>query len=187
LRTPSGTVCRLDKVTLHLALRAMPDFYFCSHDRCGCGQIVEGAEDGSADFFTCVGCGSRSCVRHRGTKWHAGQTCDAYDAALALRVDRGDEAALLAGAVEVKRCPGKGCGLPLSKTDGCDVMACCGRGGDDECRRWTRNHPGSPCAHNPFGDTAHCGQRFCWLCLGPIDADGTRHHARSCTWHEANL
>ena len=163
---------------------SLPEFRFCAHD-CGSGQLVEGGEE-AASFMTCAHCAGRTCMRHERTRWHDGVTCDEYDQALARAVASGDdgaEAALAEAAVQVKACPG--CGTRISKADGCDVMRCCGRGGDDECRRYTRAH--GACTHNPNGGRTHCGQRFCWLCLGKIDEDGTRHHARTCQWHESNL
>ena len=176
---------RFDRVELVLALRNMPEFRFCAHG-CGSGQLVVGGDgDDGASFFACGHCGERSCVRHKGARWHPDLSCDAYDEQVAALVQSGDDEALVRGVVELKNCPG--CDHPISKADGCDVMACCGRGGDDECRRWTRQHPDRPCTHNPNGDQAHCGQRFCWLCLGNIDADGTRHHAATCQWHESNM
>ncbi len=182
----AADVCaaRFDRVATNLFLRSLPEFRFCAHD-CGSGQLVEGGEE-AASFMTCAHCAGRTCMRHERTRWHDGVTCDEYDQALARAVASGDdgaEAALAEAAVQVKACPG--CGTRISKADGCDVMRCCGRGGDDECRRYTRAH--GACTHNPNGGRTHCGQRFCWLCLGKIDEDGTRHHARTCQWHESNL
>ena len=171
---------RFERLQLHGFLRGMDEFCWCAH-RCGSGQLVEGGAE-AANFFTCEHCTRRTCVFHQ-TEWHHGITCDEHDAALAQALGAGDEAAeadLAARAAEAKPCPG--CGQPLSKAGGCDVMACCGRGGDDECRRWRARH-GGECSHNPNGGHTYCGQRFCWLCLGPIDQDGTRHHKETCQYH----
>jgi len=98
-------------------------------------------------------------------------TCAEYEEQLAAgSKDNACEAWKLANT---KVCPG--CGISIEKSEGCDVMACCTYG-DDTCRK--KREAGRSCDHGGL-----CGQRFCWLCLGLIDQDGTRHHKESCRFN----
>mmetsp|Transcript_12261 Transcript_12261/g.43048 ORF Transcript_12261/g.43048 Transcript_12261/m.43048 type:complete len:255 (-) Transcript_12261:88-852(-) len=144
------------------ALQAMADFFWCSRPTgCGAGGI---ADPTGSSFMVCYSCGYKTCLRHR-APWHEGLTCAEFDARAAA-----DDKSMAWKLKNCKQCPGEGCARWIAKDGGCSVMRCC-RLGDDHCPR----RRGGACDH-PDG----CGQRFCWLCLGLIDEDGTRHHKTSC-------
>lgn len=141
---------------------SQPDFRWCANKKgCGNGVSVEGSQ---AQFFICSACSSKTCIKHK-TVWHPGMTCDQYDEHLRSAAD---EAFVDAN---FKRCPK--CSVPIEKTkDSCNVVRCCMYGADP-CKR-----KGKDCNHG-----GRCGHGFCWICLGTIDPDGTRHHKPSCMYN----
>lgn len=162
---------RVDNLLLIQFLRADPNFCYCANPR-GCGSgcsLIDGAA--AVNFFTCRDCNSTTCVSHK-LPWHSGLTCAEFD----QRIKESDTESEAWQHANTKKCPG--CTKSIEHAGGCNVMACCTYG-DDTCRR-LRTGKGGPgfCDHGGL-----CGQRFCWICLGLIDQDGTRHHTRQCQFN----
>jgi hypothetical protein len=150
-------------------LRSEDNFRWCANPRgCGSGAFLQD-DPNVCSYFTCNECNDRTCVHHR-LPWHSGMTCTEFTEQLRSNQDKSCEAYILANT---KMCPS--CNRNIEKSSGCDVMACC-TFGDDACRR--ANKRGENCDHGGL-----CGQRFCWLCLGLIEADGTRNHKPSCRYN----
>jgi hypothetical protein len=169
LKGDSALLNKADRLLFLAYLRSQDNFRWCCNPSgCGSGAELEGGAD-SYSFLQCHDCGMRTCVTHR-VPWHAGMTCAEFDEQLRNDHDESSEAWKLANT---KMCPN--CFRNIEKSDGCDVMACCTYG-DETCKK-TRTS-GRKCDHGGL-----CGQRFCWLCLGPIDQDGTRHHKDSCRFN----
>lgn len=149
---------RYDELLLRSVLQQEPSFRWCSGQRCGNGQLVEGLQDEGRNMnMTCRECQAKTCCWHR-CPWHSGRSCAQYD----QDAKASDEVALLQylereGTV---RCPK--CHHAIQKVDGCDHMV---------CRR----------------EASGCGAEFCWRCgadyLGPtgIWAVGNHAHLRACT------
>lgn len=151
-----------DQMLFRKALQEEPTFRWCAHAGCGSGQMVEDLslrDAGWNRFLTCHSCSRRTCAHHR-CEWHAGRTCQQYEA----DARRSDEVALLQYFQRegVKRCPK--CGHAIEKNGGCDHMT---------CRR----------------EAGGCGAEFCIRCLAEyngsrgIRARGNSAHRPSCPWY----
>eukprot|EP00668_Euglena_longa_P045726 GGOE01061406.1.p2 GENE.GGOE01061406.1~~GGOE01061406.1.p2 ORF type:complete len:313 (-),score=91.48 GGOE01061406.1:159-974(-) len=143
-----------DRLLTTRALEAMTEFAWCATRGCGNGQLHDGAH--RSPIMTCHACGGKTCFTHR-CVWHAGQTCEQYDA----EARRSDEVALLQVLErnEIKRCPR--CKHGIEKNAGCDHMTC-------------RTSAGG------------CGYEFCWLCLADYEAirrNGNAAHNPTCRYH----
>merc|ERR1719428_1736630 len=68
---------RISNIRLNYYLEQDPNFFWCAHDDCGNGQIVE--DIGRNRFMRCLACGRMTCTHHRSI-WHDGRTCEEYDA-----------------------------------------------------------------------------------------------------------
>lgn len=162
---------KADRILFLQFIRSCDNFRWCMNRRgCGSGVELDGDPD-SYSFFSCGECNEKTCVKHKVT-WHAGMTCDEYDEQLAVGdKDNANEAWVLANT---KPCPR--CSTTIEKvTETCDAVSCC-MFGDEACLKTKKQ--GKVCDHGGL-----CGQRFCWLCLGLIDADGNRHHKPTCRYN----
>ncbi|KAJ1308389.1 hypothetical protein OPQ81_004095 [Rhizoctonia solani] len=144
-------------------LRSEKGLVWCRAPGCDAGQIhVGGAE---LPIVTCQKCGSKSCFTHESI-WHEGKTCAEYTEELLSKANVIPGRVLESRKSETwiksntKKCPGKGCGRPIQKNDGCDHMTC----------------------RKPAG----CGQEFCWVCLAPYRAireQGNKNHMSFCKYY----
>ncbi|KAL8306112.1 hypothetical protein RB600_008815 [Gaeumannomyces tritici] len=152
---------RYDRLCLLNHLSDIPGFMWCLREGCDNGQIHDVApldgdgdddDDDDDDYndrrprwvhaarhkVTCESCSFAMCARHQGA-WHEGLTCREWDE---LReddegnADPAEAASRRWIAANTKRCPGRGCGAPVEKGEGCFHMT---------CRR--------------------CSFEFCWECL----------------------
>jgi len=104
------------------ALSSVDDFRWCLGRNCKSGQIHETGTDGY--IFRCHACGFKVCVIHN-VKWHEGETCKEYDYRTKPELKGKEESAsqrLITSTT--KPCPGRSCGAPIEKDDGCDHMKC---------------------------------------------------------------
>ncbi|KAF8603504.1 hypothetical protein BDV93DRAFT_523280 [Ceratobasidium sp. AG-I] len=139
-------------------LQNEPNFVWCKSAACNWGQVHEGGA--GTPIVICQACQSRACFTHD-VPWHAGLTCDQYDAERARQVEevQANEGYL---RENTKACPNEACRRKIEKNEGCDHMTC----------------------RLPVG----CGHEFCWLCLAdyaPIRAQGNHHHKTNCRHYAA--
>ena len=104
------------------ALGEDENFRWCLRPGCNNGQYHESGTDGP--IFRCAACGFRLCVIHN-SAWHEGYTCSEWDykANTSLK-QKEEEASVSTIQRTTKRCPGRNCGAPIEKNDGCDHMTC---------------------------------------------------------------
>ena len=105
-----------DKISVRNALSALPEFAWCLGANCTSGQLNEE----NNNYMECVSCSYKQCLQHK-VPWHTGETCTQYDYRTSGQQAKDEERkteAMLDGVS--KKCPGKGCGWRIQKTDGCD-------------------------------------------------------------------
>ena len=146
-----------DKSSMLAALGGLAEFAWCLNAKCGSGQLnIENSK-----FMDCANCGYKQCLRHR-VKWHASETCDAYDYRTSGQQARDEElkTETMLDAMS-KKCPGPRCGWRIEKIEGCDHMTC-----------------------------RKCRFEFCWQCLASqkeIQRIGNTAHSADCKFHSRNL
>lgn len=92
----------------------------CLAPNCGAGQIHEGGKE--QPQMVCKSCNFAICTYH-GRPWHDGQTCAEFDVdpSQIERLEEEEATAKLLAA-DSRICPS--CNQGVSKTMGCDHMAC---------------------------------------------------------------
>ncbi|KAL8392103.1 hypothetical protein RB595_002335 [Gaeumannomyces hyphopodioides] len=149
---------RYDRLCLLNHLSDIPGFMWCLREGCDNGQIHDAVplagDDGDDDDddddrtsrwvhaarhkVSCESCSFAMCARHQ-SAWHEGLTCREWDELRRDEEGNADPAEAASRrwiAANTKRCPGRGCGAPVEKGEGCFHMT---------CRR--------------------CSFEFCWECL----------------------
>ncbi len=102
------------------ALSEMPDFRHCLRPGCPSGQLHNSGTEGN--IFICSACGFKVCTVHDAAM-HTGETCAQYDQRIRDQ-QRGYKKSEKTIKDTTKRCPGRKCGVPIEKNDGCDHMTC---------------------------------------------------------------
>ena len=87
-------------------------------DGCGSWQVHNNETDGRV--FCCVTCGFLVCTIHD-EPFHKDETCAEYDERM-KRFSQHNEASQKEVERISKPCPG--CGIPIERIDGCDLVTC---------------------------------------------------------------
>ncbi|KAF2682531.1 hypothetical protein K458DRAFT_307048 [Lentithecium fluviatile CBS 122367] len=146
---------RYDQLATRAALSSLPHFHWCLSPACTSGQIVAPPQS----VFTCTSCGHTYCLNHPTMPYHAGVTCDQFDAGTSTSTNEqatAEEQGLRTVQETSKRCSNALCGWWIQKNEGCDHMTC-----------WK------------------CGFEFCWDCgagFKGIGRRGASGHRRGCQY-----
>ncbi|RVD89152.1 uncharacterized protein DFL_000171 [Arthrobotrys flagrans] len=125
-----------EKFQLMKALEGDEEFRWCPGENFTCGHGQLHPERDSQPRIICSECDTHHCYTCR-VIWHRGETCAQYQANLATSQS---EALILK---TTKRCPARGCGVPIEKREACLEVS--HRGG--------------------------CGTNFCWDCKAIVGND----------------
>ncbi|KAF3157236.1 hypothetical protein EYR41_002469 [Orbilia oligospora] len=125
-----------EKFQLMKALEGDEEFRWCPGENFTCGHGQLHPERDSQPRIICSECDTHHCYTCR-VIWHRGETCAEYQANLATSQS---EALILK---TTKRCPARGCGIPIEKREACLEVS--HRGG--------------------------CGTNFCWDCKAIVGND----------------
>ncbi|KAK6498513.1 hypothetical protein TWF481_011101 [Arthrobotrys musiformis] len=125
-----------EKFQLMKALEGDEEFRWCPGENFTCGHGQLHPERDSQPRIICSECDTHHCYTCR-VVWHRGETCAEYQANLATSQS---EALILK---TTKRCPARGCGIPIEKREACLEVS--HRGG--------------------------CGTNFCWDCKAIVGND----------------
>ncbi|KAK6525468.1 hypothetical protein TWF694_005603 [Orbilia ellipsospora] len=101
-----------EKFQLNKALEGDEEFRWCPGQNFTCGHGQLHPERDSQPRIICSECDTHHCYSCR-VEWHRGQTCAEYQAGLAISQS---EAFILK---TTKRCPARGCGVPIEKREAC--------------------------------------------------------------------
>ncbi|KAK6329882.1 hypothetical protein TWF718_003308 [Orbilia javanica] len=125
-----------EKFQLMKALEGDEEFRWCPGENFTCGHGQLHPERDSQPRIICSECDTHHCYSCR-VIWHRGETCAQYQSSLATSQS---EALILK---TTKRCPARGCGVPIEKREACLEVS--HRGG--------------------------CGTNFCWDCKAIVGND----------------
>jgi hypothetical protein len=128
---PESLYTRYNDFTNLQAIVDSDDYVACASAGCLSGALVDKAY---AHWMVCAECGEKTCVECK-TLWHDGVACEENqvrvkkeEAEERERVEKrkfGEEEATKREYKRLaKRCPGKNCGVPIQKNEGCDHMTC---------------------------------------------------------------
>ncbi|KAF3919858.1 Cullin-9 [Orbilia brochopaga] len=101
-----------DKFQLNKVLEAFDDFRWCPGNNFTCGHGQLHPDRDSQPRIICSECDTHSCFTCR-VLWHRGQSCAEYKASL----DMSQSEKLILKTT--KRCPKRGCGVPIEKREAC--------------------------------------------------------------------
>ena len=151
------------------------NFKNCAKEGCRGGGLLEDMRPN----FTCIVCQSITCSICA-VLWHDGLTCAEYAALQKAQEAQMDAETQHYVDETTRSCPT--CERRICKAEeDCDVVMCC-LYGDHACRHKLENNIN--CDHGGIKEgLPFCGTRFCWVCRGKIDPDGTRHHIGDCKYN----
>ncbi|KAJ6256529.1 Cullin-9 [Drechslerella dactyloides] len=125
-----------EKFQLNKLLEGDEEFRWCPGQNFTCGHGQLHPDRDSQPRIICSECDTHSCFTCR-VVWHRGQSCAEYQASLAISQS---EALILK---TTKRCPKRGCGVPIEKREACLEVS----------------HKGG------------CNTNFCWDCKAIVNHD----------------
>ncbi|KAF2277504.1 uncharacterized protein EI97DRAFT_295503 [Westerdykella ornata] len=161
---------RYDNMAARAALSKIPAFYWCLSTDCSSGQIHPWPLSSHAPFV-CIACKYTYCLNHPSVPYHAGLSCEEYDAlvdAPTSASSTGEHSGLQARTVQERldeqmareigrRCPNALCGWWVEKSEGCDHITC-----------------------------YKCQFEWCWECGAPfavINRRGNKFHRKGCRYY----
>ncbi|EWC48493.1 hypothetical protein DRE_07744 [Drechslerella stenobrocha 248] len=125
-----------EKFQLNKLLEGDEEFRWCPGQNFACGHGQLHADRDTQPRIICSECDTHHCFTCR-VVWHRGQSCAEYQAGLAISQS---EALILK---TTKRCPKRGCGIPIEKREACLEVS----------------HKGG------------CNTNFCWDCKAIVKHD----------------